>query len=72
MKSVYLSRQEVKKVGVTKTSYRGKTQYLVRIKNKGNIVTVSSFKKEKDANEYYKDILDGKIIPNLIWNNKKE
>jgi len=54
--------------GVIPTTYKGsKKRFLVRVKVKNHIVTVTSFKKEEDAEKHYKDIVDGKIDINFTW-----
>lgn len=53
--------------GVIPTTYKGKKRYLVRVKVKSHIITITSFEKQAEAEQHYKDIVDGKITVNLPW-----
>lgn len=54
-------RQE-KVAGVIKATLKRKVGFLVRVNHKGNVLTLKYFKKEKDANNYYNDYLNGNIV----------
>ncbi len=56
-----------RKEGVTKITVKGGSKFLVRAIHNKRLITVTSFKKEIEANNCYKDLVEGKItIESLI------